>query len=365
VSGDSRLAAAAEERGIGPVVSVHRRSVDLGSGGVKWLVIVAGAGCVWLATASRWLGLLLAVLAIAGALLVYRRIAVPFDAGEWSAPLQIAVCRHGLVLDTGYGEPRALSWGDIRRHGFVVRGPGWAVYEVAYSVPDGVTGVVEIRGYRHRAALISSIERQQPVVPPRWPVIAGVSAAALLAGLFVWRAVLPDYTVRTIDGAPRSVDGYRDVCRSPGTAFAGAPAFTGRAPRGAVAYFGSAGWEGGASPLDPAGADAVQLVLCEEEDEQARTFSSMDCRYTPSGGVGVSRPPLPWTMHRAQYALRLYEARTRRLVEEATVVGEDESCPEEVSVLVGPGAPDQDYDLASQLTPAQVDAFLARHVELR
>lgn len=328
MTGTTDLVELARRHGIGEVVRLHRRRAPLPEPTAGWAGGALVCAVLFLATQSRWLGITLVVLAGAGALAAYRVWADPPERRGPRFPRRIAVCAGGLVIDAGGAPARAVPWSDVMGDGPVLRAPLEVVHEVRLrsaapgpgAAPSaGAAGpdVIEIGPYTSRAALVRSIAARRPAPASPWPGMAVAVAAAAVVGLFVWRAVLPDYVTRTVDGRPGEGVALSAACAPPGTAFAGAPPFEGPGPHPVAVV--------PARQAFPA-PDAAQLVACIEPDGDAG-LADRRCSYSTSN-MGIGGQVEVRSLRRGWYRITVYELRTHRQVGSERVIGEDAQCPE-------------------------------------
>jgi hypothetical protein len=340
----SELTEAAEAAGLGVIHHVHRRHNRV-DGPVGTVVAIGGAGLLWLATASRWLALVLCLLAgIAG--LVAWVLAGGAEPEDLTHPARIAVADGGLVLDGGPGRVVAVPWAQIL--GTTTRFPTQTevVQILDVTVRDHGRFPVEVGPYGDRSALMKAVAAQGPVPVTRRGLAVAVALGALVAGFFVAKVVLPDYRTKVVDERPSAVGDLAAVCRPPGAAFTALPAYEGPAPH-PVAVFVSTSTGRDQPPV----AD-VQLVACDEHIGQA-FGGGVTCQYSTSN-VGIGGRIEVQTLDRGRWRLTLHEARTHRRVAETEVDGADETCPEYKR------AGDDVYTKPSE---AQVRQFLEPHVQ--
>jgi hypothetical protein len=180
-------------------------------------------------------------------------------------------------------------------------------------------------------------------------VLVGVLVLALVGGILVYRAVVPDRR----SALPRSVDGFQDACGGRPVAFTAAAAHAGPGPHPMVIFdtgsrFTYAGMPAELQSADPA---RVQLIACIEQaggSDAAPVVTT--CHYVPGGGL-ITVPSVPGStnldlpMHQGVYDVSVYEAKTGRQVGRLHVPGTATTCPERVAAPAG-----ETPKLTSQLT---------------
>lgn len=245
---------------------------------------------------------------------------------------------------------RAILSGNRLRENLVVAAVGWAeaidqaLIEGRHLPPDlerlaaGV-GTDKLDPLAAQVFARIGVHEGAPAgrIPRRLILVAGAGAVAV--ALVAW-LVVRSFGPESSD-LPFSAAGFAPACE--GTIFPDAPAYKGGGPHPTVVfdtdynvqlsgkwstvpeiYDARNGFSGAWTSANPGEIQAVACVDLGGEPEAA----VKECPYNDRSRPGPTNLP----MYRGEFAVRLYEARTGRLIHEAHISGEIVKCPKMVPV---------------------------------